>query len=242
MKHAKKDLGGREFHVKDVLRLQDVCKRYAEGETGVTALCGVDFTVHNGELTGILGPSGSGKSTLLHMMGLLDRPTSGKVYVDGVDTTSMSDAEQARIRGKKIGFVFQAFNLIPSLTAVENVALPLMVYGVPESRRNEKAVAILTRLGMGSRLNHLPNQLSGGERQRVAISRALINDPEIILADEPTGNLDSRTGEEVLRIIEELHQEGKTIIIVTHDEGIVKITENVVRIKDGKVVKSEIIQ
>jgi putative ABC transport system ATP-binding protein len=230
----------KDLHIKEILKLQEVCKRYAEGETGVTAISGMDFTVHKGELTGILGPSGSGKSTLLHIMGLLDRPTTGKLYIDGIETSRLSDAEQARIRGKKIGFVFQAFNLIPSLTALENVELPLIIYDVPKAKRTEKAMAILKRLGLGARLKHFPSQLSGGERQRVAIARALINDPEIVLADEPTGNLDSKTGAEVLSIIEELHQEGKTIIIVTHDEGIVKITEKVVRIKDGKVVKIEV--
>jgi len=230
-----------ELHVREILKLEGVSKHYSEGETGVTAISGMDFTVHKGELTGILGPSGSGKSTLLHILGLLDRPTTGKLYIDGIETSKLSDAEQARIRGKKIGFVFQAFNLIPSLTTLENVELPLIIYDIPKAKRVEKAAAILKRLGLANRLNHLPSQLSGGERQRVAVARALINDPEIILADEPTGNLDSKTGEEVLRIIEELHHEGRTIIIVTHDESIVKITEKVVRIRDGKIVKIEVL-
>lgn len=242
MNPEKRDAAGRAPHSAPILQLVNVCKSYSEGETGVTAVCGVDFTIHNGEMTAILGPSGSGKSTLLHIMGLLDRPTTGRVYVDSVETSGMSDTEQARIRGKKIGFVFQAFNLIPSLTTVENVELPLLVYGVPARQRREKATALLNRLGMGGRLSHLPNQLSGGERQRVAIARALINDPEILLADEPTGNLDSRTGAEVLRIMEELHQEGKTIIIVTHDENLVRITEKVVRLKDGKIAKIEVLR
>ena len=230
-----------DLHFKEILKLEGVSKHYSEGETGVTAISGMDFTVHKGELTGILGPSGSGKSTLLHILGLLDRPTTGKLYIDGIETSKLSDAEQARIRGKKIGFVFQAFNLIPSLTTLENVELPLIIYDIPKAKRVEKAAAILKRLGLANRLNHLPSQLSGGERQRVAVARALINDPEIILADEPTGNLDSKTGEEVLRIIEELHHEGRTIIIVTHDESIVKITEKVVRIRDGKIVKIEVL-
>jgi len=232
----------KDLHVREILKLDNVCKVYSEGASGVTAVCGIDFTVHKGELTGILGPSGSGKSTLLHLMGLLDRPTTGKIYVDGIDTTMMSADQQARIRGKKIGFVFQAFNLVASLTALENVELPLVIYGMPKGEREKRAVAILQRLGLGSRLGHLPSQLSGGERQRVAIARALINDPEIILADEPTGNLDSRTGTDVLRIIEDLHHDGKTIIIVTHDESIVGITEKIVRIKDGRVVKSEVLE
>jgi putative ABC transport system ATP-binding protein len=219
-----------------------VTKRYNEGGSGVTAVSDIDFTVHKGELTGILGPSGSGKSTLLHLMGLLDRPTSGRIYVDGINTTSMSPDEQARVRGKKIGFVFQAFNLIPSLTAQENVELPLVIYDVPPGARAEKASGVLARLGLSARLDHLPSELSGGERQRVAIARALINDPEIILADEPTGNLDSKTGSDVLDILEGFHHEGKTIIIVTHDESIVRITEKVLRIRDGKMVKTEVLE
>ncbi len=229
------------MHEREILRLECVSKLYGSGESGVAAIRDMDFTIHNGELTSVLGPSGSGKSTLLHLMGLLDKPTTGKVYIAGTDTTSISDADQARLRGKMIGFVFQAFNLISSFTALENVELPLMIYDVPKEERRKKATAILERLQMGHRLNHLPSQLSGGERQRVAIARALINDPEIILADEPTGNLDSKTGEEVLKIIEDLHQEGRTIILVTHDESLVKVTEKVVRIRDGRLVKSEVL-
>ncbi len=238
MKHAGTD---KELHVKEILKLENVCKTYREGASGVIAVCGVNFTVHKGELTSILGPSGSGKSTLLHLMGLLDRPTSGKIYVDGMDTTKIPPDGQARIRGKKIGFIFQAFNLVPSLTALENVELPLTIYDVPRDQRKKKATEILQRLSLGARLDHLPSQLSGGERQRVAIARALINDPEILLADEPTGNLDSKTGQDVLQILEGLHHEGKTIIIVTHDESVVRITEKVVRIKDGKIVKVEVL-
>ncbi len=230
-----------DLHVAEILKLENVFKVYGSGESGVTAISNMDFTVHKGELTAVLGPSGSGKSTLLHLMGLLDKPTTGKVYIAGTDTTSISDAEQARLRGRMIGFVFQAFNLIPSFTAVENVELPLMIYDVPKDVRRKKAAAVLERLNMGHRLHHLPSQLSGGERQRVAIARALINDPQIILADEPTGNLDSKTGQEVLKVIEDLHQEGRTIIIVTHDESLVRATEKVVRIKDGKLVMSEVL-
>lgn len=231
----------RELHVKEVLKLDNVSKVYSEAATGVTAVSGIDLTVHEAELTSILGPSGSGKSTLLHLMGLLDHPTSGKIYIDGIDTTKIPEDGKARIRGKKIGFIFQAFNLVPSLTALENVELPLTIYDVPKGERTKKATAILSRLGLAGRLEHLPSELSGGERQRVAIARALINDPEIILADEPTGNLDSKTGKEVLQILEGLHGEGRTIIIVTHDESVVRITEKVVRIRDGKIVKSEVL-
>jgi putative ABC transport system ATP-binding protein len=228
-------------HVREVLKLDNVSKVYSEGATGVTAVSGIDLTVHEAELTSILGPSGSGKSTLLHLMGLLDHPSSGKIYIDGMDTTKIAEEGKARIRGKKIGFVFQAFNLVPSLTALENVELPLTIYDVPKGERTKKATAILARLGLGERLPHLPSELSGGERQRVAIARALINDPEIILADEPTGNLDSKTGQDVLNILQGLHHEGRTIIIVTHDESVVRITEKVVRIRDGKVVKTEVL-
>jgi len=229
------------LHVKEVLKLKDVTKQYGSGDSTVTALDNINFTVHKGELTSVLGPSGSGKSTLLHIMGLLDRPTSGKVYVEGIDTTTISKTEQAQLRGRKIGFVFQAFNLIPSLTALENVELPLIISNVPKARRREKATELLKRLNLGHRLDHRPNQLSGGEKQRVAIARALINDPEIILADEPTGNLDSKSGLEVLEILHNLHMEGKTIIIITHEEGVVRITEKVVRIRDGKLVKTEVL-
>jgi len=242
MRIGKKHDNGRILHTREILKLEGVCKTYGEGDSKVKAICNIDFTIHEGELTGILGPSGSGKSTLLHIIGLLDRPSTGRVYIDGIDTSTTSEIEHSRIRGKKIGFVFQFFNLIPSLTASENVELPLMIYDVPKAERKKKASAILERLGLGKRLDHFPNMLSGGERQRVAIARALINDPEILLADEPTGNLDSKTGEEVLRIFEELHQEGKTIIIITHDENIVKITEKVIRIRDGKITEDKVFE
>jgi len=229
------------LHVKEVLKLENVTKQYGSGGSTVTALNNINFTVHKGELTSVLGPSGSGKSTLLHIMGLLDRPTSGKVYIEGIDTTTISKTEQAQLRGRKIGFVFQAFNLIPSLTALENVELPLIISNIPKATRREKATELLKRLNLSHRLEHRPSQLSGGERQRVAIARALINDPEIILADEPTGNLDSKSGLEVLEILHNLHMEGITIIIITHEEGVVRITEKVVRIKDGKLVKTEVL-
>ena len=241
MMMKKGHVHGKDFGEREVLRLENVCKVYNPGKSNETnAVCDIDFHVYAGELTGILGPSGSGKSTLLHIMGLLDRPTQGKVYIDEIDTSLMDDAAQARIRGKKIGFIFQAFFLVPSLTAIENVELPLVIYGVPAEERQKKATSLLTRLGLGNRLNHLPGQLSGGERQRVAIARALVNDPEILLADEPTGNLDSKTGQEVLTIFDELHHEGKTVILITHDESVVRITEKVIRVRDGHVVKIEI--
>jgi putative ABC transport system ATP-binding protein len=207
------------------------------GTVRVKALDGADLTVYEGEIVCIVGPSGSGKSTLLHIIGLLDTPSSGSRYIDGIETAKMSEAEQARIRGKKIGFVFQKFNLIPSFTALENVELPLVLCDDCKNRR-EQATAILKSLEMGDRLHHYPSQLSGGQIQRVAIARALVNNPDIILADEPTGNLDSKTGKEVLEILNKLNKQGRTILIITHDESISKSIPRVVRIKDGKIFES----
>ncbi len=220
----------------EVLRLQNVSKIYYMGLTKLKALDQVNLTIKRGDLVCILGPSGSGKSTLLHVMGLLDTPTSGLRYVAGIDTSHMSEPEQAEVRGKKIGFVFQRFNLIPSLNALENVELPLVLTDSATERR-EKALKTLASLGMSERLGHYPSQLSGGQTQRVAIARALVNDPEIILADEPTGNLDSKTGKEVLGILRALHGQGKTIVIITHDETITEIAERTVRIHDGRLVE-----
>jgi len=219
---------------KDVLKLDGACKTYSMGEgIEVKALCDAHLTVKEGEFLCVLGPSGSGKSTLLHIVGLLDRPTKGKVYIDGRDVSKMTPEEQAKIRGQKIGFVFQTFNLVPSLKAWENVALPLVIQGVPLDERKRRAVKILTDLGMGDRTGHYPSQLSGGQRQRVAIGRALSNEPRVVLADEPTGNLDSKTGKGVLEIFRKLHKEGGTIIIITHDESIKEVAQRIVRIRDG---------
>ena len=188
--------------MKEVMKLEDVTKTYVMGEgIKVHALQGVTMTIRQNDFAAILGPSGSGKSTLLHVMGLLDTPTSGKRYVDGIDTSTMSGDEQAKIRGEKIGFVFQTFNLINSLTALENVELPMMLKEGDGERRRKRAADLLTQVGLGERLDHLPGQLSGGQRQRVAIARALVNDPEILLADEPTGNLDRNTGKEIVDLL-----------------------------------------
>lgn len=223
---------------KEVIRLDKITKVYKMGK-GVTveALRGIDLVVNKGEFVSILGPSGSGKSTLLHMVGLLDSPTSGKRYIDGIETSRMNEDEQARVRGMKIGFIFQTFNLIPSLTALENVELPLMLCRGSCPRRREKAASLLRQVGLGERMNHHPNELSGGQRQRVAIARALVNEPELVLADEPTGNLDSKTGSEILGILKGLHEQGKTVVIITHDQYITKVTDRVVKIKDGMIDK-----
>ena len=220
----------------EVLRLENVSKVYGNKAHGVAALRDIDLTIKRQELVGVIGPSGSGKSTLLRIMGLLDIPTSGKVFIGGFDASMLTEMEQARIRGKKVGFVFQSFNLVPTFTALENVELPLAIYDVPVDDRRAKATELLEKLGLAQRLDHLPGELSGGERQRVAIARALINNPEIILADEPTGNLDSKAGKEVLGIFTRLHEEGKTIILITHDESVVKLTQRMVRIRDGRIV------
>lgn len=222
--------------MKKILVLENVSKIYTMDEgIEVKALDDINISIEENEFASILGPSGSGKSTLLHIIGLLDSPTSGKRYIDGIETSTMNDASQAKVRGEKIGFVFQTFNLIPSLSARENVELPMLVLGVDAQKRKERATKLLSQLGLGDRLDHLPGQLSGGQRQRVAIARALVNDPQILLADEPTGNLDSKTGKEVLEIFKTLHKEGRTILIITHDEYIAKVTHKVIRIKDGKI-------
>lgn len=217
------------------MELESVTKVYSLGEVEVRALNGVDFRAEAGEFIAIMGPSGSGKSTMLHIIGCLDRPTDGRVSIGGTDTSRLRDSQLARIRGRKIGFVFQFFNLYPTLSAVENVELPMTILGMEKELRREKAEALLSSVGLSGRAGHFPSQLSGGERQRVAIARAMANDPALILADEPTGNLDSKSGEEVLRIFQDLHEEGRTIIIVTHEEQVSGIAGRTVKMKDGLV-------
>ncbi|MFA5412499.1 MAG: ABC transporter ATP-binding protein [Candidatus Micrarchaeia archaeon] len=226
--------------VREIIKLERVSKFYQMGDSRVDALRELSLTIHENDYMSVFGPSGSGKSTLLHMMGLLDVPSSGRVLVDGKDVSQLHENALARIRGKKIGFIFQVFNLVPSLSALENVALPMMIYDVPKYERERRAEELLVSLDMGNRINHLPGELSGGQRQRVAIARSLANNPEIILADEPTGNLDSKTGEEVVNIFNELHREGKTLVVVTHDPDIARNTDEVVRIRDGTIVEHEI--
>lgn len=216
-----------------VIRMEQVSKIYHLGEVEVPALRGVDLSISKGEFISIMGPSGSGKSTMLQILGCLDRPTSGELYIDGARISGLSDSSLARLRGGKIGFVFQVFNLFPTVTALQNVELPMMILDVGRGERRERARRILEAVGLGDRENHLPSQLSGGQRQRVAIARALANNPTFILADEPTGNLDSVSGEAILEIFKTLNEEGRTIVVVTHDATVAKTAEKIVRMKDG---------
>jgi len=220
---------------REVVRLENVEKVYRLGEVDVHALRGIDLSIHDKEFLSIMGPSGSGKSTLLQLIGCLDRPTSGRILLDGTDVSSLSDSELARLRGRKIGFIFQFFNLYPVLNALQNVELPMMILGVDEGERRKKASTLLDSVGLGDWADHLPSQLSGGQRQKVAIARALANDPSLILADEPTGNLDSKSGEDVLRIFKNLNEEGRTIVIVTHDPNVANLAKKIVKMKDGKM-------
>jgi putative ABC transport system ATP-binding protein len=205
------------------------------GETPVPALRGLSLEIKDGEFLAIMGPSGSGKSTLLHMLGCLDLPTDGRILLQDLEISQLDEDHLAQIRGKKIGFVFQTFHLVPTLTALENVELPLIFQRIPRSQRRARAQALLSKVGMAERMRHQPSQLSGGERQRVAIARALAADPEIILADEPTGNLDSESGKVVLSLLKQLHREGKTVILVTHNPEAAAYADRVVRVRDGQL-------
>ncbi|MCD6106771.1 MAG: ABC transporter ATP-binding protein [Caldisericaceae bacterium] len=223
----------------EIIRAEDLTKTYRLGETNVEALRGVSININKGELVSIIGPSGSGKSTLMHLLGCLDTPTSGKYFLEGEDVSKLNDTQLATIRNKKIGFVFQTFNLLPHLTVLDNVILPVVYNAKSNLRETErKAMELLEIAGIKERAKHLPAQLSGGERQRVAIIRALINDPLIVFADEPTGNLDSKTGLEIIKILKELNEEkGVTEIIVTHDSSITQFTHKIIHIKDGLIEK-----
>ena len=220
-----------------LIEIKDVYKIYNPGENEVRALDGVSLTIDRGEFIAIVGQSGSGKSTLMNMLGLLDVCTSGSYMLDGVDVLTMKDDELSSIRNEEIGFIFQGFNLIPSLTAQANVELPLVYRGVKAAQRKELSTSALRRVGLEKRMNHLPSQMSGGQQQRVAIARAVAAKPPIILADEPTGNLDTSSGKEVMRILHELHEEGRTVILITHDNGIADEAERVIRIQDGKIIE-----
>lgn len=218
-----------------LVRLVDVRKVYIMDKVEVPALRGITLSVARGEFVSMMGPSGSGKSTLMNLIGCLDRPTSGRVFIDGKDISKLNDNALAEIRRKKIGFVFQQFNLIPRLTSLENVTLPMWFAGVEKKRRIKKAVALLEGVGLRKRLEHKPTELSGGERQRISIARALANDPEIILADEPTGNLDSKSGNEIIELLESLNREGRTIIMVTHDPDYGGRAQRMIKMKDGLI-------
>ena len=226
--------------MKPIIELKNVKKNYQLGKVNVTALDGVTMKINKNEFISIVGASGSGKSTLLHVMCCLSRPTEGKVLIDGKNTAEMDDNELAIIRGKKIGFVFQTFNLIQRLSALENVTLPMWFLGKSEKEREERAKKLLKMVGLEHRMKHKPSEMSGGERQRVAIARALANDPPVIVGDEPTGNLDSKTGKEIINIFRNLYKQGRTVILVTHDIEIAKRTKRRIYLKDGKIIKMEV--
>lgn len=223
----------------EIIQMDDVWKRYKMGKAdGLTVLKEIDFTIKRGEFVAITGPSGSGKSTMVHMIGALDTPSYGSVKLNGKNISEMNESSLAFLRGKTIGFVFQQFNLVQDLTALQNVMLPMEIINIPEKKARERAAHLLTNLGLGERLHHKPSELSGGQQQRVAIARALANDPEVILADEPTGNLDSKTGEFVMEFLEDLNRkEGKTVILVTHDLNLVNYAKRIIHIKDGRIEK-----
>ena len=221
-----------------LIKLENIWKIYQLKRRELVILKSIDLEIARGSFTVILGPSGSGKSTLLNVIGCLDVSTKGKVYLEGKDLSQLSESELARVRGKKIGFIFQQFNLLPHLNSLENVSLPMIFQGTSEKKRRERAESILSSLGLKERINHKPAELSGGEQQRVAIARALANDPEIIVADEPTGNLDSVTGKKIIDILVNLNQkQNKTLIMVTHDNYVASFSKEVIRIKDGEIVE-----
>jgi putative ABC transport system ATP-binding protein len=222
-----------------LIRTVDLWKTYEMGSEKIHALAGVSFIVERGEYVAIMGPSGSGKSTLMNLIGCLDTPTQGRYYINGRLVSDMNDDELAYIRNKEIGFVFQTFNLLARATALHNVELPLIYSGTPAQERIERAKAALTKVELEDRMMHKPNELSGGQRQRVAIARALVNNPSILLADEPTGNLDSATGVEIMKLFEKLHDQGNTIILVTHESDVAEHAHRIIHIRDGKVASDE---
>ncbi len=226
---------------KTVIELQHLGKVYSNGDFATYALVDINFSIKSGEFVSIMGPSGSGKSTLMHILGLLDRPSSGKYLFAGHDVVDLSDDELAGLRNHKIGFIFQAFNLLARTSVLDNVKLP-MLYSKDKSLMDERAVKVLESVGLGHRLHYFTNQISGGEKQRVAIARALVNNPEVIFADEPTGNLDSKSGNQVMQILQELNRQGKTIILVTHETFTAEHAERIIRVRDGQIVGDELVK
>lgn len=222
-----------------IIELEHISKRYVMGEEIIHALRDVTLRITKNEYAAFMGPSGSGKSTLMNILGCLDSPSGGDYILNGANVSKMTDAELASVRNKEIGFVFQTFNLLPRLSSLENVALPLIYAGYSRKDRLAKAAEALTSVGLGTRMGHKPNELSGGQRQRVAVARALVNDPSIILADEPTGNLDSKTSYEIMNLFDDLHAKGNTIILVTHEEDIARFAERIVRLRDGNIEADE---
>ena len=219
----------------EIIRLEDIFKIYRVGNQEVRALDGVSLSVFRNEYVAIMGPSGSGKSTLMNILGCLDSPDSGRYILNGTDVSEMDDGDLADVRNREIGFVFQSFNLLPRYNALENVALPMVYAGVPAGERREKAAEALRSVGLDDRMDHRPNELSGGQRQRVALARALINSPSIILADEPTGNLDTHTSVEIMRLFDQIYRNGNTVIVVTHEEDIAAYAHRVIRLRDGRI-------
>jgi putative ABC transport system ATP-binding protein len=229
-----------QSHQSILIRLEEVEKVYGSGNTIVRALDNVNLTIPQGEYCSIMGPSGSGKSTAMNIIGCLDRPTAGRYYLDRLDVSQLPDEELAKIRNRKIGFVFQQFHLLPQMSALDNVMLPMVYAGVPSQERRDRAVVALQRVGLGDRLYNKPNQLSGGQQQRVAIARAIVNKPLLLLADEPTGALDSRTTREVMDIFAELHSAGITVVMVTHESEVARLTQRIIWFRDGQVIYSHL--
>lgn len=227
---------------KKIIELRGITKYYQMGQVIIKALNGVDLDIYENEYLALMGPSGSGKSTLMNMLGCLDTPTDGSYILNDKNVSSLTEGDLAEIRNKEIGFVFQTFNLLPRLSAMENVAMPLIYAGLSKKKRVARSEEMLTAVGLGERTHHKPNEMSGGQRQRVAIARALVNSPSIILADEPTGNLDSKTSDEIIEIFHEIHQQGNTVIMVTHEEDVAQNAHRIVRLKDGVIDSDKMIK